>query len=67
MATSIPHPEAAPSEPPIRTITRQVPNLRNPTVAKEYKRQRAILNAASKRQCEEMEFWESAQSHEGWV
>jgi hypothetical protein len=67
MATSISHFEAAPSEPPMRTITRQVPNLRNSTVAQEYKRQRTIISDASRKQREEMEFWESAQSHEGWV
>jgi hypothetical protein len=54
-------------EPPMRTITREVPNLRNPTVAEEYKRQRAIITAAAERQREEMKFWESVQSHEGWV
>jgi hypothetical protein len=67
MATSTPHLEAASSEPTVRTITRVVPNLRNPAVAEEYKRQREIIRAATPRQSEEMNFWESAQSHEGWV
>ena len=51
----------------MRTISREVPNLRNPTVAEEYKRQRTIVAAASQQQQEEMQLWESAQSHEGWV
>jgi hypothetical protein len=66
MATSTSHLEAS-SEPTVRTITRQVPNLRNPAVAQEYKRQREVIHDASARQSEEMNFWESAQSHEGWV
>ncbi len=67
MAVSADNLEAVLSEPPTRTITREVPNLRNPSVAEEYRRQRAIINSASERQREEMNFWESAQSHEGWV
>jgi hypothetical protein len=67
MAASTHNPEAMPVEPPMRTITREVPNLRNPAVAEEYKRQRAIIAAASERQREEMNFWESVQSNEGWV
>jgi hypothetical protein len=67
MPTSTYHREATHSEPPMRTITREVPNLRNPTIAEEYKRQRVILTAAAEQQQEEMEFWESAQSHEGWI
>jgi sucrose-6-phosphate hydrolase SacC (GH32 family) len=67
MAASTSHLEDTPIEPPVRTITRQVPNLRNPAVAEEYKRQRAIITAAAERQREEMQFWESVQSHEGWV
>jgi sucrose-6-phosphate hydrolase SacC (GH32 family) len=59
--------EASQQEPPVRTITREVPNLRNPTVAEEYKRQRVIIAAAAEHQAEETEFWESVQSHEGWV
>jgi hypothetical protein len=51
----------------MRTITHEVPNLRNPTVAEEYKRQRSIIAAAAPRQSEDTSFWESAQSHEGWV
>jgi sucrose-6-phosphate hydrolase SacC (GH32 family) len=67
MPTSTSHREAKHPEPPLRTITREVPNLRNPTVAEEYKRQRTIVAAASQPQQEEMKFWESAHSHEGWV
>ena len=67
MATSTTNLEDAQIEPPVRTITRQVPNLRNSAVAEEYKRQRAIITAAAERQREEMQFWESVQSHEGWV
>jgi len=67
MATSTTHFEAASAEPTVRTITRVVPNLRNPAVAEEYKRQREIINDATSRQSEEMKFWESVQSHEGWV
>jgi sucrose-6-phosphate hydrolase SacC (GH32 family) len=67
MPTSTSHREAKHSEPPLRTITREVPNLRNPTVAEEYKRQRTIVAAASQQQHEEMQFWESAQSDEGWI
>lgn len=51
----------------MRTISREVPNLRNPAVATEYRRQRAIINAAAESQREELDFWESAQTHEGWV
>jgi hypothetical protein len=67
MATSTQTRESAASEPPTRTITREVPNLRNPAIADEYRRQRAIIYAASERQREEMNFWESVQSNEGWV
>jgi hypothetical protein len=67
MATSSRNLDTAPTEPLVRTIVREVPNLRNATVAEEYKRQRAVINAASERQREEMDFWESVQSHEGWV
>jgi len=67
MATLTPHREAASAEPAVRTITRVVPNLRNPAVAEEYKRQREVIHAATSRQSEEMTFWESVQSHEGWV
>jgi len=66
MATTTPHLEPA-AEPPVRTITRAVPNLRNPVVAQEYRRQREVIYAAIPHQSEEMQFWESAQSHEGWV
>jgi len=67
MATSTPHLEASSAEPTVRTITRVVPNLRNPAVAEEYKLQREIIHDATARQNEEMKFWESVQSHEGWV
>jgi hypothetical protein len=67
MATSTRHLEAASAEPTVRTITRVVPNLRNPTVAEEYKRQREIINGATSRQSEEMKLWELIQSHDGWV
>jgi hypothetical protein len=63
MATSTPHLEAASAEPTVRTITHVVPNLRNPAVAEEYKRQREIINSATSRQSEEMKFWESVQPH----
>jgi hypothetical protein len=55
------------AEPAVRTVTRVVPNLRNPAVAEEYKRQREVIHDAAVRQSEEMNFWESAQSHEGWI
>jgi hypothetical protein len=67
MATSTSHLEAASAEPTVRTITRLIPNLCNAAVAEEYKRQREVINDATARQTEEMTFWESAQSHEGWV
>lgn len=67
MASSARNFEEFQQEPPVRTITREVPNLRNPTVAEDYKRQRAIIAASAAHQHEETEFWESAQSHEGWV
>jgi len=67
MATLTHDPESAQEEPLTRVISREVPNLRNPAVAEEYKRQRAIINAAAAKQRGEMEFWESVQSHEGWV
>ncbi len=63
MATT-PHLEA---EPTVRTITRVVPNLRNPAVAEEYKRQHEVIHNATSHESEEMNFWESVQSHEGWV
>ena len=55
------------SEPLTREITRQVPNLRNASVAEEYARLRAIINAALDNRHEEVAFWESVQSDEGWV
>lgn len=67
MASSSRNLEAVSTEPLVRTIVREVPNLRNAAVAEEYKRQRAVINSASARQREEMDFWESVQSHEGWV
>lgn len=67
MAAAIQNAEASADEPLVRTITREVPNLRNPAVAEEYKRQRAIVNAAAVKRSEEIEFWESVQTHEGWV
>lgn len=54
-------------EPAVRTITREVPNLRNLTVAEDYRRQRSIITVAAEHQTQETEFWESVQSHEGWV
>lgn len=59
--------EIAGNEPRVRTISRVLPNLRNPVVAAEYKRQRAVIHDAEPAQREEAEFWEAAQSHEGWV
>ncbi len=67
MATLIPNPEPAPQEPLTRTVTMEVPNLDNPAVAAEYRRQREIVNAAYERQREELDFWEATQTHEGWV
>ena len=67
MATLTHHPEPAPQEPLTRTVSRELPNLRNPVVAAEYRRQRDIINAAVQSQREELEFWESIQTHEGWV
>jgi hypothetical protein len=59
--------EVMPDEPLVRTIVREVPNLRNSTVVEEYRHQRAIINAAAGNQRDEMEFWEGMQTHEGWV
>jgi hypothetical protein len=69
MATSTPtiETEAAGKEPDTRTISRELPNLRNRAVAEEYRRQRAILQDAAASQRSEMEFWEAAQSSEGWL
>ena len=67
MATLIHNPESAPQEPLTRTVTMEVPNLDNPAVAAEYRRQREIINAADERQREELDFWEATQTHEGWV
>jgi hypothetical protein len=53
-------------EPLTRIVSVEVPNLDNPIVAAEYRRQRAIINAAVERQREELEFWESLQTHDGW-
>ena len=66
MATLTHNPESAPHEPATRIVSRELPNLRNPAVAAEYRRQRAILTAAVESQREELEFWESIQTHEGW-
>ena len=55
------------SEPLTREIIREVPNLRNASVAEDYKRQRAIINSALANRYEETDFWESVQSDEGWV
>jgi hypothetical protein len=67
MATLTHNPESAPQEPLTRTVTMEVPNLDNPAVAAEYRRQREIINAAAESQREELEFWESVQTHDGWV
>jgi hypothetical protein len=66
MATLTHNPESAQQEPLTRFITREVPNLRNPIVAAEYRRQREIIRAAVESQREELDFWESVQTHEGW-
>jgi hypothetical protein len=66
MATLTHNPESAPHEPTTRIVSRELPNLRNPVVAAEYRRQRAIINAGVESQREELEFWESVQTHEGW-
>ncbi len=66
MATLTPNLESAQQEPLTRVITREVPNLRNPVVAAEYRRQRAVIFAAVENQREELAFWESVQTHEGW-
>jgi hypothetical protein len=67
MATLIHNPEQAKEQPLMRTVTFELPNFDNPAVAAEYRRQREVINAAYERQREELEFWESVQSHEGWV
>jgi hypothetical protein len=67
MATLTHNPEPVPQEPLTRTVTMEVPNLDNPVVAAEYRRQREIINAAAESQREQLEFWESTQSHAGWV
>jgi hypothetical protein len=66
MATLTHNPVSAHEEPPMRIVSRELPNLRNPVVAAEYRRQRKIINAAYESQREELEFWESIQTHEGW-
>ena len=67
MATLTHNPEPAPQEPLTRIGTMEVPNLDNPAVAAEYRRQREFINAAYERQREELDFWEATQTHEGWV
>ena len=47
MATSAHNLEDFPIERPVRTVKRDVPNLRNPAVSEEYRRQRAVINASS--------------------
>jgi hypothetical protein len=47
-------------------VTRELPNLRNPIVAAEYRRQRAVIRAGVESQREELDFWEATQTHEGW-
>ena len=66
MATLTHNPESAPPEPTTRVVSRELPNLHNPVVAAEYRRQRAIINEAVPSQREELEFWEAVQTHEGW-
>ena len=66
MAALTHNPETAPHEPTTRIVSRELPNLRNPVVAAEYRRQRAIINEAVLSQREELEFWEAVQTHEGW-
>ncbi len=61
MASAISHPE-----PLTRIVSVEVPNLDNPIVAAEYRRQREIVNASYEKQREELAFWESVQCHEGW-
>ena len=53
-------------EPLTRTLTHEVPNLRNAEVAREYKRQRTIIHASTQTD-REMAFWEPLQSQDGWV
>lgn len=69
MATSTPiiETEATSKEPCTRTMTRELPNLRNRAVAAEYRRQRTAIHDAIPSQRTEMEFWEAAQSVEGWL
>lgn len=67
MASAIHNPEPAQAQPLVCTVTLELPNFDNPAVAAEYRRQREVINAAYERQREELEFWESVQSHEGWV
>jgi hypothetical protein len=61
MASAISYPK-----PLTRIVSVEVPNLDNPIVAAEYRRQREIVNASYERQREELAFWESVQCHEGW-
>lgn len=67
MATATHNPEPAQGQPLMRTVTLKLPNFDNPAVAAEYRRQREVINAAYGRQREELAFWESTQSNEGWV
>ena len=67
MSVPMPTLDAATSESATRWMSREVPNMRNPQVAADYKRQRDVLDAALERQRDEMKFWESVQADEGWV
>jgi hypothetical protein len=66
MATATHNPEPSKHEPLTRMVTRELPNLRNPIVAAEYRRQRAVIRAGVESQREELDFWEATQTHEGW-
>jgi hypothetical protein len=66
MASLTHNSEVAEQEPLTRLVTRELPNLRNPVVAAEYSRQRAIIRAAVESQRAELDFWEATQTHEGW-
>ena len=67
MATATQSYGEAGNEPATRSVTRELPNLGNAAVAKEYQRQREIIRMAALERRDEALFWESAQTDEGWV
>ena len=49
----------------LKPVTRWLPDTSDPVFMERYRQERAAIMAAAK--SSEIEWWESVQSHEGWV